>query len=221
MFSTISPHERCGSPNSRTQSESSAHKITRLCRSDGCTKLFVGFYNAKPLCPEHFIGACYQKLDSLTNDLSAAGNNEAARARLRRELGQIADQVYAISLSSESLDRFAQVKLLDILENAAQILGRIRRGDRVASRVAIRLRAAAPGERWSEETDTHMLSRHGATLHCSHLVLRGEMLTIQRLDTKKQARARVVSKARWATNGTELAVEIFSKGNFWAPALKD
>lgn len=121
-----------------------------------------------------------------------------------------------MSLSAEELDRFEQIRLLELLERVAQELGKIRRGDRKAATVGIRMKSERPGFAWCEDTKTEVLSRYGATLRCAHQMKRGEVLTIQRLDGERTMRARVVWQKRIRGSGAVTAIEILGRSNFWA-----
>ena len=126
------PHEFCKAASIATRNPSLPDSKPRLigdlpCWREGCKKSPVGFFNVKPFCAEHFLYVCYQKLDSIVSDLGSSSLKEKKRLRLQVELGQIADQVYVVSLWGESLTRFEQIKLLDILDNASTNLSRLSR----------------------------------------------------------------------------------------------
>jgi len=120
-----------------------------------------------------------------------------------------------MSLSSEELDRFEQIRLLELLERVALELGKIRGGDRKAAKVGIRMRSERPGFAWYEETKTEVLSHYGATSRCAQRLKRGEVLTIQRLDREQTTRARVVWQEQNRGAEAVTAIEILGKVNFW------
>jgi general secretion pathway protein A len=68
---------------------------------------------------------------------------------------------------------------------------------------------------WEEETETQVLSRHGAGLHCRHSVLTKSTLVIIRRDNGRRANARV-RHSRYNPDGErELGIEFIDEQNFW------
>src|SRR5262249_52459202 len=152
----------------------------------------VGFLHASPFCSNHFVSACNSRLNALARDFSLRCRTATGRIAMRSDLGQTADQVYAASLWAEKFDEYSRIGLLELMERLGLLLSKIRRGERVATALPVRLGVTEPSSKWVENTETRTISRHGASLRCSRPFVRGDVLTIKRLDTGNIARARVV-----------------------------
>jgi hypothetical protein len=64
-------------------------------------------------------------------------------------------------------------------------------------------------------TQTKVVSRHGASLECHHLVEIGETLLLKRPDTGTETRARVIWRAPRPGDRFEIGLEIQECDNFW------
>ncbi len=92
---------------------------------------------------------------------------------------------------------------------------RARRSLRKVAFVRVWLRRETGDRIWEEETQTQMLSRHGAALACRHAVQPGEVLAIIRRDNGKRVNARV-AYSKYNPNGDrEIGVELLDNENFW------
>jgi outer membrane murein-binding lipoprotein Lpp len=77
------------------------------------------------------------------------------------------------------------------------------------------LRNEELGSVWEEDTETQVVSRWGAGLHCRHLVLAESIVVIVRQDTGQRAKARV-RYSRYNPDGKrELGIEFIENDNFW------
>lgn len=92
---------------------------------------------------------------------------------------------------------------------------RARRSPRKPAFVRVWLRRETGDRIWEEETQTQMLSRHGAAIECRHAVQTGEVLAIIRRDNGKRVNARV-AYSKYNSNGDrEIGVELLDNENFW------
>jgi hypothetical protein len=190
--------------------------LSRPCAVPDCKRRVVGFLLAVPYCPRHFIAACNFKMNVLAKNLTANCTTAAGQKQMRKELGQMADQVFASSLWPELFDGYERIRLLEILERLGLLLSKVRRGERIPATISIRLQGDQPVKTWAEDTETATLSWHGAMLRSSRCFRRGDFLTIKRLDVGSTARARVVWQDKNARQGAMTAIEILNKLNFWS-----
>lgn len=92
---------------------------------------------------------------------------------------------------------------------------RARRSPRKPAFVRVWLRRETGDRIWEEDTQTQMLSRHGAAIECRHAVQTGEVLAIIRRDNGKRVNARV-AYSKYNPNGDrEIGVELLDNENFW------
>ncbi len=98
---------------------------------------------------------------------------------------------------------------------ATDLSCRLRQSQRLAASIPVELRCEEPGGAWEEETQTKQISRYGALLKCQHPVRAGEILLVVRLDTGRQAQARVARRQRKIGGVQEIGIEFLDRDNFW------
>jgi len=124
-------------------------------------------------------------------------------------------QATDLSQHAEELDNLARARLLDILLSAADLSRHLRRSPRKVATLALRLHCEKPGRTWEEETKTRVLSRHGALVECQHPAQSGDALLVLRLDSGRQALARVVWCHQKEEGRREIGIEFLDCDNFW------
>jgi PilZ domain-containing protein len=134
---------------------------------------------------------------------------------VRHFLTECARQATDMAQTAERLNDFQRAQLLDILLWAGELSRQLRRSTRKAMSIRVRLCSDWPGRAWEEETETQMLSRYGAMLECQHPVETGDTLQVARLDTGRQAPARVVWHRRRGSGRVEFGVTFPDSENFW------
>ena|SRR2546425_82465 len=78
-----------------------------------------------------------------------------------------------------------------------------------------RVHCEEPGGTWEEQTRTKQLSPRGALLECQHPVRTGEILLVVRMDSGRQAQARVAWRWRKVGGPQEIGIEFLDRDNFW------
>ncbi len=185
------------------------------CGAPGCSRPAAGTVESRPLCLEHFLTACYGKLDRCAQQLREQPLEQSTVESMQRFVEESARQTTHIAHTHDDLDNLQRARLLDILLWAGELSRRLRRGPRKAAIVPIHLRCERPGGPWEEETKTRMLSRHGALVECHHPVQVGETLKVLRLDTGQEAQARVAWHRRKGSGWSEIGIEFTSPVDLW------
>lgn len=90
-----------------------------------------------------------------------------------------------------------------------------RRSLRKPACIPVWLRNEARGPIWEEETETHVVSRFGAGLHCRHSIVAESVVTIIRRDNGQRVFARVKYSRYSADGRREFGIEFIDKDNFW------
>src|ERR1700676_5070735 len=161
------------------------------CHFDACPEAVAASIDSEPLCREHFISVCYARLDQYDEIRKGPGldatNTESVR-RFVHECTRFADEM---EHSTKNLDNLDRAKLLHIILSASELGRHLRRSPRKAATITVRLCSDRLGGAWEEDADTVFLSRHGASVPCSHPAKPGETLQIIRSDTGQKAHARV------------------------------
>lgn len=190
-------------------------KITEQCSASGCEQPAVTSLESRPLCRDHFISTCYAEMEECTQRLQDQQSRYAESESVRQLLADCARGAADLAQTTERLENLQRAQLLDILLWAGELSRRLRRSARKPIRVHVRLRSEKLGRTWEEDTETQMLSRHGAMLECQHPVETGEILEVVRLDTGKQAQARVVWYRRKGSGRVEIGLAFPDSENFW------
>ncbi len=190
-------------------------KISEHCSAADCQRPAAATLAMRALCREHFVVACYKELEGATRRLHETSFSEPSAEALRQFLEECTRQVTDIAQSADDLDNLGRARLLDIVMWASELGSRLRRGPRRQAHLQILLRSEKPGRPWEEEVKTQWLSRHGALVECEHTVETGEILQVIRVDTGRQAEARVVWQRHKGTGGHEIGIEFSSTINFW------
>lgn len=92
---------------------------------------------------------------------------------------------------------------------------RVRRSPRKPAFIRVWLRLETGPRIWEEETQTQVLSRHGAALECRHAVQPGEVLAIIRRDNGQRVNGRVAYCHYNSSGDREIGLELLGSDNFW------
>lgn len=188
---------------------------TEQCTSSGCNQTAAAWLEGEALCREHFISACYQRLDRYDEIRKTTGlrasDTESAR-RFIHECTRSADEIEHTEQNLENLDR---AKLLQIILSATELGRHLRRSPRKVAAIPVRLSSERIGGTWEEDTETVLVSRYGAMVQCKHSTKAGESIHVLRADTGQQALARIAWQRPAGEQEMRIGVEFVSCDNFW------
>lgn len=185
------------------------------CSAQGCEQLSAARLETSAFCRGHFISTCYARLEECTKLLKERPFRDTAPALVGRFVHECVAQANDLALRAEDLDNLERARLLDIMFWAGDLGHRLRRGLRKKLSVPLRVRCEELGRPWEEETETQLVSRHGAQVPCQHRVEIGDTLLVMRMDTGRQARARVAWREREDGGRQEIGIEFLDFDNFW------
>jgi hypothetical protein len=167
------------------------------------------------LCRGHFISACYAQLERYDEMQKAHRLNVLDAESVRRFINQCSRQADEIEHTAKDLDNLDRARLLHIILWANELGRHLRRSPRKTASIPVRLCSDKLGSAWEEETQTLLLSRHGAALRCGHTAKPGEPVQLVRLDTGQEVRARVAWQRPAESDGIRIGVEFVDCDNFW------
>jgi hypothetical protein len=185
-----------------------------VCSSGACGEPAAANFDARRLCMEHFLAACFQELEARNDRL----NSQPAESEIdsfRKFLRSSVEQAQKLSDSGQFADKETKTHLLEFLLRASQLSKRLRRSPRLTSSVPVWLRREDPSRTWEEETWTVTTSRHGAGLVCRHPVEAGGTLVLCRRDKGSRAQARVVYCKYDGDGRRQIGVELLDRDDFW------
>jgi len=191
------------------------------CKCPGCDGTPAAILQGQHYCKEHFMSACYQRLDDCADQLAQRPIPADLADQLRSFLSACIDQSNALTRAPFSQDSLERARLLDIRYTALELRARLRRSPRIADSRPVLLLCETPGHPWREEQHTSLISRFGAMLECKNLVRPEDWLFVERLDTGSRARARMA----WRTTGKSglfsVGLEFLDCDNFWGVSWTD
>ncbi len=188
---------------------------TVRCSVQGCEESAAGSLEGCSFCREHFISTCYEELDQCRNWQEARLSPDTTSESVRQFLVECYRQVAQLASNVKEFTGLERAQLIDILLRATDLSRQLRQSPRLAASIPVELRCEEPGGAWEEETQTKQISCYGALLECQHPVRAGEILLVVRLDTGRQAQARVARRQRKIGGAQEIGVEFLDRDNFW------
>jgi hypothetical protein len=188
---------------------------TENCSVAGCEQSVVSSLNGESLCRGHFISICCTRLERYEGMRKGHGLSGSDSESMRRFINECVRQADEIEHGARDLDNLERARLLNIIEGATDLGRYLRRSPRKAVSIAVRLCCDKIGGAWEEDTETLLLSRHGASLRCSRPADPRASLEIVRLDTGQKAQARVAWQRPAGNEGSRIGVELEDCDNFW------
>ena len=188
---------------------------TTPCSTPDCDQPGAAALDLRPFCVGHFISNCYEQLDEYACSLEQRPLPENVEESAREFLSECARQATDLAEKAEALDNLERARLLDILLSAADLSRHLRRSLRKVISIRVRLCCEKLGRAWEEDTETRIVSRHGALLECQHPVESGETLRVVRKDRGREALARVAWSRRHKGGKLEIGIEFLNCDNFW------
>jgi hypothetical protein len=185
------------------------------CGVQGCDQLAEAALEDKALCRSHFISVCYEQLERYDEMRKAHRLSVFDAESVRRFINQCSRQADEIEHATKNLDNLDRARLLHIILWANEVGSHLRRSPRKVASIPVRLCCDKLGSAWEEETQTVLLSRHGASLRCGHHTKPGEPIHLVRLDTGQEVRALVAWQRPAESDGVRIGVEFVDCENFW------
>ena len=185
------------------------------CGFPGCKERGAASLEDRFLCREHFLLACYARLDACAQLLLERPFPETASGLVRQSTTECLSQANELAGTAQTLTNLERARLLDIVLWASDLTRRVRRSPRRPASFPVHLRSEEPGHPWEEDASTHIVSRYGAALECEHQVRIDETLLLVRRDSGQQTRARVLFRHGKQSGRQEIGVEFPDCGNFW------
>jgi hypothetical protein len=186
------------------------------CGVAGCEQAVSATLEGEALCQGHFIFTCYARLERYDEMRKERRLSASEAESARRFIHQCSRQADAIENGTKNLDNLDRARLLHIILSANELGRYLRRSPRKAASIAVRVWCDKLGNTWEEETQTLLLSRHGASLQCGHSTKTGEAVQLARLDTGQAVQARVAWQLPEESHAVRrIGLEFVDCENFW------
>ena len=193
-----------------------ATALSTTCHAPACHNPGCVCFEGHEFCRAHFIASCYERLEEYGFQLGKNDHWQMVSSESFVDiLSEIIDQATTLGLESRDLDGIQQAQLLDILFTAGNLLKNLRRSVRRYLSVPLKLRYEVTGHQWTEESNTLEVSQHGASIECRIPISKGEIMTVERVDNHRSAKAKVRWHRRKADGSQMLGIELLDSGDFW------
>jgi len=197
--------ERQDAPDTRV-------KRNPQCNLLGCEELALAFLATYSLCVSHFFSGCRAACELCEDLLKNRSSRNVALARqivIECEKG-----ARGLTYRANVLRHYEQSELLELLLRFEAAMRHLRRSMRCVASIPVLLRSDSSENQWEERTVTLQLSRYGTALKCAHPVETEQYVSLVRLDTGRETKARV-AWSRLSSEHREIAVEHLGRENFW------
>ena len=186
-----------------------------MCETEGCDRTAEALIESQALCRGHFISHCYAQLERFDELQKAHRLTLSDAEAVRRFINQSSRQADEIEHTKKDLENLDRARLLHIILWANEVGSHLRRSPRKVASIPVRLCSDKLGNAWEEETQTVLLSQHGASIRCGHTAKPGEPIQLVRLDTGQAVRALVAWQRPADSDGVRIGVEFVDCDNFW------
>ena len=185
------------------------------CGVKDCDHAAEAVLEGEALCRGHFISHCYAQLERFDEMQKTHRLSVPDAESVRRFINQCSRQADEIEHTAKDVDNLDRARLLHIILWANEVGSHLRRSPRKVASIPVRICCDKLGNAWEEETQTVLLSRHGASLRCGHMAKPGEPIQLVRLDTGQEVRALVAWQRPAESEGIRIGLEFVDCDNFW------
>jgi hypothetical protein len=185
------------------------------CSLAECDHASEGSLDGEGFCREHFISVCYEKLDTYDELRKGPGLTVTDSESVRRFIHDCTRSADEIEHNARNLDNLDRAKLLHVILYASELGRHLRRSPRKIAKIPVTISSERIGGAWKENTETVLLSRHGAMVLCKHAAKSGETVHLKREDTGQETDARVAWQRSSTNNEVRVGVEFVASENFW------
>jgi hypothetical protein len=163
----------------------------------------------------HFIDSCEAELELYHRLVKENRLGEVSAETARRFINQCTQQADSIEQGARDLDDRDRQRLVNLIVLAAEFGRHLRRSPRKNASIAVQVRSEKSGQRWGENTETHLISRYGASVRCQHYLEIGQTIGVVRLENGRRADARVAWYGRKQDGQPRAGIEFLACDNFW------
>jgi len=190
-------------------------KEVRDCAWTGCGRASDAHVAHRSLCLEHFFEFSHRRMDSIRRVL---GDSELSRELIgdaHTFLSEVIAQTTQLATQVKLLEPALRDQLLSLSTSAAELYNRVRRAPRLSRRLYCLLRPGIASSEVLERCFTVNISQRGACLELASPQRIGREITLERLDTRQSARAKVAWTRQEPSGKYFAGVEILDSEDFW------
>src|SRR5262249_23723242 len=167
------------------------------------------------LCRDHFHQDAIKKLEQYHSRLPSANESDSEKATLSKFVSEVISQTTILVSRTKLLSPEQRTLFLELSRASLQFYKRVQRNPRQNKRLAVLITLGQGKSMQREETDTINVSLKGACFESALTWRIGDAITIQRLDTKGTASARIARIECGPETLCRIGVEILDNADFW------
>jgi len=189
--------------------------MNQSCMWAGCQYKADALLENRSLCRDHFYEAATTRLQTYQSRLEKANSVEEERISLIKFVSEVISQTTVLVARTKFLSEAQRDLFLALSHSAVAFYKRVQRDPRKDSEVSLLLSSTKEGTPRSEATKTINISVKGACLETRNSWQAGEEVRIARLDTNREARARVTWVEAPHLLAGRIGIEILGADDFW------
>ena len=189
------------------------------CSWTGCERSSGARLADRALCPEHFLEYSHRRVATIQQMFAGSSEERILSAEVQNFLSQVISQATRLATETRLLAPSQRDNLIELSTTAADIYKRIQRAPRSVRRVCCLVRTGVVSTEISEKCFTVNISQRGACIEIRQALRTAQLITLERVDTRKCARGRVAWIDQTGPEKFMVGVEILDAEDFWGLGL--
>jgi hypothetical protein len=185
------------------------------CSWAGCSHPPNTSFEGRPFCIAHFLEMAPRRLESIETTLNNQPGARHLSSSIQSVLSQMISEMSALAAGTRQLHPELREKLISLSETAAKLYKRARRPPRFGRSVACRIRISVISTDAPESCSTVDVSQRGASVTTVRPPQVKQLITLEREDTGRRARAKVVWIKQKTATVFMVGLEILDQEDFW------
>jgi hypothetical protein len=190
-------------------------KTADQCGWTGCDRAARSKIVERELCLEHFLQYSQRRVQSIQQALASDVDERHLSPEVQNFLSEVISQTTVLATEIRLLAEHQRNNLIELSTTAAQIYKRLQRTPRLMKRVCCLVSAGPVSAEIPEKCYTVNVSRRGACIEIRQSLKRGQMITLEKVDSRKCARGRVTWIKETILDRYLVGVEILEEEDFW------
>ena len=186
-----------------------------LCNWTGCSRTSEAQLAERRLCLQHFVELSSRRMNVIRRVLDDADRRRELVSDAQDFLLQVLSQTTQLATQLKLLDPKLQERLLFLSTSAADLSTRVRHSPRLSRRTSCLLRLGSDRSDVGERCSNVNISQRGACLELPSPQRSGREITLERIDTKRSAHAKVAWVKEVADGKFLAGVEILDHEDLW------
>lgn len=181
----------------------------------GCSQPPVASLEKRSLCADHFLDVASRRLDALESWLNNPSGSREVSSEVQATLAEVLSQVPTVVTGTRTLSTKAREEFVSLSERASKLYRQARRPPRFDRNVSCQIRVSVLSSESPQKCSTVNVSQRGASVETTAEFQLQQVITLQKEDTGKRAKAKVVWVKKKAAKRFLVGIEIMDQDDFW------